>query len=328
MATAGRIVVERTGGPEVLQWQTGELPEPGPSEVLVRQTSVGLNFIDIYMRSGLYPMPLPFTPGVEGAGVVEAVGNAVMDFRAGDRVAYAATSPVGSYATRRIVPAEILSPLPDSISDEVAAAVMLKGCTVEYLVQRTYPVKAGDRVLWHAAAGGVGLIACQWLRSLGAFLIGTVGSQEKIGLAREAGCNEVFNYKTEDVASRVREYTDGRGVDVVFDSVGRDTFEISLNSLRPRGMLVSFGNASGPVPPFAPLVLSQKGSLFFTRAGFKDYYSNKEERLSGTRAVFDRLEQGTIKVAIHQRFSLKDTALAHASLESRQTTGATVLYPE
>ncbi|MBE7440110.1 MAG: quinone oxidoreductase [Spirochaetales bacterium] len=328
MASAKAIIVERVGGPEVLEYKQIDLPEPGPGEVLIRQTAIGLNFVDVYMRSGLYPMPLPFTPGVEAAGVVEAAGSDVRDLQIGDRVAYAATSPVGSYASSRVISAELLTRLPESISDEVAAAVMLKGCTVEYLVMRTYPVQSGDWVLWHAAAGGVGLLACQWLRSLGANLIGTVGSPEKVALAREAGCNFVIDYKKEDVVQQVRECTRGQGVDVVYDSVGRDTFEISLNCLRPRGMLVSFGNASGPVPPFAPLLLSQKGSLYLTRAGFKDYYAKKEERRAGTRALLKKIEHGILKVAIHQKFSLKDAGQAHSSLENRQTTGATVLFPE
>ncbi len=304
------------------------LPSLGPGDVLIRQSACGLNYIDVYQRTGLYPMPLPFTPGVEGAGVVEEVGAQVKNLAVGDRVAYATTSPVGSYSGLRVMPAERVVQLPTEIDAVTAAGIMLKGCTVEYLVRRTYPVRPGQWVLWHAAAGGVGLIAMQWLRSLGARVIGTVGSPEKAALAREYGCEHTVLYRTEDVSYRVRELTGGAGVDVVFDSVGRDTFEASLDCLRPRGMLVSFGNASGPIPAFAPLVLSQKGSLYFTRAGFKDYYSNAEEIRDGTQALFAMVRTGKVRPRVQQTYPLREAARAHTALESRETTGSTVLLME
>ncbi len=321
----GAIVVTRHGGPEVLEWTHRDPGAPGPDEVLVRHTAVGLNFIDVYHRTGLYPLEPPFTPGVEAAGVVEQVGAGVDDLRAGDRVAYTGNGPAGSYCEARVLPRSRLFQLPDGIDDETAAAIMLKGCTVEYLVRRTYPVKAGDWVLLHAAAGGVGLIACQWLRALGATVIGTVGSEEKGGLATENGCDHVVFYRNEDVAARVREITDGRGVDVVYDSVGADTFQASLDSLRPRGTMVTFGNASGPVEPLSPLVLAQKGSLFLTRPRVGDYYATPDDAAEGVAALFEIVGSGQISPHIGRRHPLAEVAEAHRDLEARNTVGSTIL---
>ncbi len=323
----GAIVVSRLGGPEVLEWSRKDPGEPGPGEVLVRHTAVGLNFIDVYHRTGLYPMELPFTPGVEGAGVVEKVGEGVDDLGPGDHVAYTGNGPVGSYCEARVLPRQRLFKLPDTIPDDVAAAIMLKGCTVEYLVRRTYPVKSGDWVLLHAAAGGVGLLACQWLNALGAKVIGTVGSEEKAELIKENGCHHAILYREEDVPARVREITDGRGVDVVYDSVGQATFMGSLDSLRPRGMMVTFGNASGPVEPISPLLLVQKGSLFLTRPTIAHYYATPEDAAEGVAALFDVVGSGRVKLHIGARYPLKDAAEAHRALEARETVGSTVMEP-
>ena len=323
-AMTGAIVVREPGGPEVLEWTEVELGKLGPGDVLLRHKAVGLNFIDVYQRTGLYPVQLPFTPGMEGAGVVEQVGAEVTDLQAGDRVAYTGNGPPGAYAEARVLPASRLVPLPDVVDDVTAAGVMLKGCTVEYLIRRTFPVKAGHWVLLHAAAGGVGLIACQWLRAVGANVIGTVGSETKAELAKRHGCKHVILYREQDVAARVRELTDGRGVDVVYDSVGKDTFEASLDSLRPRGMLVSFGNASGPVEPFSPLLLAQKGGLFVTRPALRHYYTDREESHEGCVAVLDAVVDGTITVPVHQTYPLRDVQKAHRELEARNTTGSTV----
>lgn len=321
----GAIVVRETGGPEVLQWDTMDPGEPGPDEVLVRHTAVGLNFIDVYHRTGLYPLELPFTPGVEGAGVVEAVGNGVDDLAVGDRVAYTSNGPVGSYREGRVLKRSRLVKLPDGISDETAAAVMVKGATAEYLVRRTYAVQEGDYVLLTAAAGGVGLVACQWLRALGAVVIGTVGSEEKAELAKANGCAHTILYRTEDIAERVREITDGRGCAVAYDSVGKSTFEASLDSLARRGMMVSFGNASGPVDPVAPLTLTRKGSLFLTRPTVAHYYGTREETEEGLGALFDMIVQGHIQPHIGARVPLRDVGDAHRALENRETVGSTVL---
>jgi NADPH2:quinone reductase len=323
----GAIVVSQLGGPEVLEWSHKDPGEPGPAEVLVRHTAVGLNFIDVYHRTGLYPMELPFTPGVEGAGVVEKVGEGVSDLGPGDHVAYTGNGPVGSYCEARVLPRQRLFKLPDTIPDDVAAAIMLKGCTVEYLVRRTYPVKGGDWVLLHAAAGGVGLLACQWLKAIGAHVIGTVGSEEKAELIKANGCDHAILYREEDVPSRVREITGGRGVDVVYDSVGQATFHGSLDSLRPRGMMVTFGNASGPVEPIAPLLLVQKGSLFLTRPTIGHYYATAEEAAEGVAALFDVVGSGRVKPHIGARYPLKDAAQAHRDLEARKTVGSTILEP-
>ena len=319
------IVVSQFGGPEVLEWQESELPSLGPTDVLVRHTAVGLNFIDVYHRTGLYPLELPFTPGTEAAGIIEAVGSNVDDLGPGERVAYTGNGPPGSYSEKRILPRTRLARLPDAIDDHTAAAIMLKGCTVEYLVTRTFPISARDVVLLHAAAGGVGLIASQWLSALGARVIGTVGSEEKGELARARGCDEVILYRVEDVAARVREMTDGRGVDVVYDSVGAATFEASIKSLRPRGMMVTFGNASGPVPPVPPLLLSQNGSLFLTRPGLAHYYNDPAEAAEGIAKLFDMVLSGKVTPHIGQKYPLSDVPEAHRDLENRQTVGSTVL---
>lgn len=320
------IRIHAHGGPEVLQLETLELPQPGPGEVLVAHSAIGVNFIDTYHRSGLYPLPLPSGLGQEAMGVVAKVGSAVSDFVIGDRVAYAGGTP-GSYATHRILPATRLVPVPKAIPDDVAAATLLRGMTAEYLLCRTFPVGPDTTLLFHAAAGGVGQIACQWAKALGATVIGTVGSDAKIELARSYGCDHVINYSTDNFAMRVREITGGRGVDVVYDGVGAATFEGSLDSLALCGMLVSFGNASGAVPPFSPGILAAKGSLFITRPTLAHYTATREALLLSAATYFTQLETGRIKAEIHQSFALADAAEAHRALESRTTTGATVLKP-
>lgn len=319
------IVVSEVGGPEVLEWTTHDPGRPGEGEVLVRHTAVGLNFIDVYHRTGLYPLELPFVPGTEGAGVVEAIGEGVEDLSVGDRVAYTANGPPGAYSEARVLPRRRVVKLPDAISDVTAASMMVKGCTVEYLVRRTYPVQAGDNVLLTAAAGGVGLIACQWLHALGANVIGTVGTEEKGELARQNGCDHVILYREESIPERVTEITDGAMCAVAFDSVGASTFEASLTSLRPRGMLVTFGNASGPVEPISPLVLSKNGSLFLTRPTLKSYYTTPEEIAEGIGALFDMVTSGKITPHVGARVPLADVADAHRALEARETVGSTVL---
>jgi NADPH2:quinone reductase len=284
-----------------------------------------LNFIDVYHRTGLYPVELPFTPGAEAAGVVERVGGGVDDLSPGDRVAYTSNGPIGSYSEVRVMPRWRLVKLPDGVSSEVAAAIMVKGCTVEYLVRRTYAVQAGDFVLLTAAAGGVGLIACQWLRALGARVIGTVGTAEKGELARENGCDHVILYREEDIAQRVAEITEGAGCAVAYDSVGKSTFEASLHSLRPRGMLVTFGNASGPVEPISPLLLARSGSLFLTRPTLGHYYATPEETAEGTAALFEMVVSGKVTPHIGARYPLADVSEAHRALEARETVGSTVL---
>lgn len=314
------------GGPEVLHWETVEIGEPGPREVCVRHKAVGLNFIDTYHRSGLYPLTLPSGIGLEAAGVVETVGSEVDEWKPGDRVAYC-HAPIGAYAEAHIVSANMLVAVPDGISDELAAGMILKGLTAAYLLFKTYPLKNDDSVLWHAAAGGVGLIASQWAKHLGARVIGTAGSEEKAALAKLHGCDEVILYRQEDVAPTVRAFTDGRGVDVVYDSVGKDTFEASLDSLRQRGMMVSFGNASGPAPDVSPLTLAQKGSLFLTRPILAHYISDPEELRELAGLLFDAVTSGAISIDVNQRYALKDAARAHQDLEARKTTGSTVLIP-
>ena len=323
----GAIIVSQVGGPEVLQWSRKDPGEPGPGEVLVRHTAIGLNFIDVYHRTGLYPQDLPFTPGVEGTGVVEGLGSGVNDLQVGDRVAYTGNGPVGSYREGRVLPRSRLFVVPDSIDDDTAAAIMLKGCTVEYLVRRTYAVKSGDWVLLHAAAGGVGLLASQWLKALGAHVIGTVGSEEKAELAEANGCEHTILYREEDVPARVKEITQDRGVDVVYDSVGAATFHGSLDSLRPRGMMVTFGNASGPVEPISPLLLAQKGGLFLTRPSVAHYYSTPEDASEGVAALFDIVGSGRVRPHIGARYPLAEAAEAHRALEARGTVGSTVLKP-
>jgi NADPH2:quinone reductase len=323
----GAIVVSRPGGPEVLEWVDRDPGLPGAGEVLVRHTAVGLNFIDVYHRTGLYPQPLPFTPGAEAAGVVEAVGEGVDDLSAGDRVAYTSNGPIGSYCEARVLPRRRLVRLPETIPDDVAAAVMLKGATVEYLVRRTYPVQAGDNVLLTAAAGGVGLIACQWLSAIGANVIGAVGSEEKADLARANGCTHTILYRDESITDRVREITDGAMCRVAYDSVGAATFEPCLASLAPRGMMVTFGNASGPVPPIAPLALAQQGSVFLTRPRLADYYATPRETADGIGALFEMIASGAVSPHIGARHALREVQEAHRHLEARQTVGSTILVP-
>jgi NADPH2:quinone reductase len=320
------IQFSRTGGPEVLEYVDVEVGEPGPGEARVRNHAIGINFIDVYFRTGLYPLTLPSGLGQEAAGVVEAVGAGVTHVAVGDRVAYAAR-PNGSYSEARVMPADILLRLPDSIDFETAAAMMLQGMTVQYLLKRTYPVKAGDTILFHAAAGGVGLIACQWARALGVNLIGTVGSNEKAELARANGAAHVINYNTENFVERVKEITNGAGVPVVFDSIGKDTFIGSLDCLSPRGTMVSFGNSSGPVPPFALTELVSRGSLYITRPTLVSYTSTRADLEATAQDLFDIVASGQVKIAIGQRFPLAQAADAHRALEARKTTGSTILMP-
>ena len=321
------VRIHENGGTEVLRWEEVEVPDPGPGEAVVRQTVTGLNFIDVYFRTGLYKVPaFPAVIGNEGAGVVESTGAGVTDVSVGDRVVYCMS--LGSYTQRRVVAAKRLVRIPDGITDEQAAAVMLKGCTVQYLIRRTYPVKEGETVLFHAAAGGCGLIACQWLKHLGVTVIGTVGSSEKAELAKAHGCDYPIVYTDEDVAGRVREITDGVGVPVVYDSVGKDTFEASLACLQPRGLMVSFGNASGAVEPFSPALLAAKGSLFLTRPTLATYTATREELESTSGEVFDVVGSGAVKVEVNQTYALSDAASAHRDLEARKTTGSTVLLPD
>ncbi len=320
------ITVEQTGGPEMLCWQKVELARPGPGQALIRHTAIGLNFIDVYFRTGLYHAPLPFTPGMEAAGIVEAVGEGVTDISPGDRVGYG-QSPLGAYAERRLIPADKLIRLPDWIADEVAAAMLLQGLTAQYLLRQTFPVKPGDKVLIHAAAGGVGLLACQWANALGATVIGTVGSAEKAALAATHGCHHVILYREQDLVARVREITAGHGVDVVYDGVGKDTFDRSLDCLHRRGLMVSYGNASGPVPPFDIGLLNKKGGLFLTRPSVGHYAGTRAELLAMAEDLFAIVRTGQVKVNIHQRFALRHAADAHRALEARATTGATVLLP-
>jgi len=321
------IVVQEVGGPEVMEWVEQDPGAPDEGEVLVRHTAIGLNFIDVYHRTGLYPVAAPFTPGSEGVGVVEAVGGGVADVSIGDRVCYTSNGPIGSYCERRVLPATRLVPVPDAISDEVAAAVMVKGCTVEYLVRRTYAVQPGDNVLLTAAAGGVGLIACQWLRALGANVIGTVGTAEKGEIARANGCDHVILYRDENIPEKVREITDGEMCAVAYDSVGASTFEPSILSLAPRGMMVTFGNASGPVGPMSPLVLAKNGSLFLTRPRVGDYYATPEDTMEGIGALFGMILDGHIRPHIGGRYDLADVPDAHRALEARETVGSTILVP-
>lgn len=318
------IIQREYGGPEVMKWEDVTLGKPGPGEARVRHTAVGLNFIDVYYRTGLYPAPLPLTTGMEAAGVIEELGPDVTGFKVGDRVSYAC-QPIGAYAEARIMPVKNLIVLPDNIDDETAAAMTLQGMTTEYLVQRSYPVKKGETVLFHAAAGGVGLLACQWLRHIGATVIGTVGSEEKGELAKAHGCTHVINYRTEDFHKRVMEITDGKGVPVVYDSIGKETFEKSLDCLRPRGLLVSFGNASGPVRGVDLGILAAKGSLYVTRPTLMTYNATREELEKSAGDVMALVASGAIKVSINQRYPLEEAAKAHADLEARKTTGSTIL---
>ncbi|HEX4570615.1 MAG TPA: quinone oxidoreductase [Dongiaceae bacterium] len=320
------IRFHETGGPEKLKWEEVEIGEPGKGEVLLRQTAVGLNYIDTYHRTGLYPVPLPSGIGLEAAGIVEKMGPGVTELKQGDRVAYA-SGPLGAYAESRLYPAEKAVKLPEGISDRQGAAMMLQGMTVEYLIRRTYPVKAGQWVLLHAAAGGIGLIAAQWLKHIGAKVIGTAGGPEKMAMAKAHGCDHVLDSHKEDIAKRVRELTGGKGVPVVYDGVGKATFQASLDSLAPRGMFVSFGNASGPVPAFEPTILAAKGSLYLTRPSLMAYTSTRQELVESAQALFDVVRSGAVKIEIHQTYPLKEAAQAHRDLEARKTTGSTIFLP-
>ncbi len=320
------IRVHDYGGPEVLKWEEVEVGDPGPGEVRIRQTAVGLNFIDVYVRTGLYPQSaMPFIPGMEGAGVVTAVGEGVRDLKIGRRVAYA--GPVGAYAQERLIAADRVVRIPEDVSDETAASIMLKGMTAQYLLRRTYKVGPETTLLFHAAAGGVGMIACQWAASLGATVIGTVGSAGKALIARSHGCTHVINYREEDVVAKVKELTKGEGVDVVYDSIGKDTFPASLDCLKRRGMWVSFGQASGPVPEFRINLLAQKGSLFATRPALGDYIATRKELVSTANDLFGVIAKGKVKIAVNQTYPLAEAERAHRELEGRLTTGSTLLIP-
>ena len=320
------IRFERTGGPEVLQWVDVDVPAPGPGEIRVRHHAVGLNFIDVYFRTGLYPQPLPGGLGMEGAGEVVAVGAGVTEFAPGDRVAYAARPP-GAYAQERVIAAASVVRLPDAISYEQGAAMMLQGMTAQYLLRRTYRVKAGDTILIHAAAGGVGLIVCQWAKALGATVIGTVGSAAKAQLAKAHGCDYPIDYTRENFTQRVKEITGGKGVPVVYDSLGKDTYVASLDCLAPFGMFVSFGNATGPLPPIDSSELAGRGSLYFTRPTLFTHTAKREDLLAMAGELFDVVQKGQVKIEINQRYALKDAAQAHRDLEARRTTGSTILLP-
>ena len=318
------IRIHEYGGPDVLKWEKVEVGAPGPGEVKVRQTAIGLNYSDVYMRTGLYPQPtLPFIPGMEGAGVVTAVGEGIRDLKVGRRVAYA--GQIGAYAEERLIAADRVVKIAAGVSDQIAAAVMLKGMTAQYLLRRTYKVGRDTTLLFHAAAGGVGLIACQWAASLGATVIGTVGSAGKALIARAHGCAHVINIREEDVVAKVKDYTGGKGVDVVYDSIGKDAFPASLDCLKRLGMWVSFGQASGPVPPFNITLLSQKGSLFATRPTLANYIETRKDLVATANELFDVIAKGTVKIAVNQTYPLAEAAEAQRDLEARLTTGSTVL---
>jgi NADPH2:quinone reductase len=320
------IQVHDYGGPDVLKWEEVKVGEPGPGEVKIKQTAIGLNFIDIYLRTGLYPQPsFPFIPGMEGAGIVTAVGEGVRDLKAGRRVAYA--GPVGAYAEERLIAADRVVKIPNGVSDETAAAIMLKGMTAQYLLRRTYKVERDTTLLFHAAAGGVGLIACQWAHALGATVIGTVGSAGKALIARAHGCDHVINIREEDLVAKVKDYTKGKGVDVVYDSIGKETFPASLDCLKPLGTWVSFGQSSGPVPEFKITLLSQKGSLFATRPSLNDYTRSRKDLVAAANDLFEVIGESKVKIAVNQTYPLVEAARAHHDLESRLTTGSTVLLP-
>ncbi|HEY1078359.1 MAG TPA: quinone oxidoreductase [Fontimonas sp.] len=320
------IVFDKTGGPEVLRWQTVPLKPPGAGEVTIENKACGLNYIDTYHRSGLYPVNLPSGIGLEGAGVVRALGEGVTSLQVGDRVAYC-TGPLGAYAQWRNLPADKAVHVLDAIDDVTAASMMLQGMTAEYLIRRTYEVKAGDWVLFHAAAGGVGSIAVQWLKHLGARVIGTAGGAEKCGAVMALGADHAIDYRSEDWVHRVRAITDGKGVQVVYDGVGKDTFLPSMDCLRPRGLLVTYGNASGPVPPIEPLILSQKGSIYLTRPTLFAYTGTRAELELSAAAVMDVVARGIVKIEVKHRYPLAEAAQAHRDLEARRTTGSVVLLP-
>jgi NADPH2:quinone reductase len=319
------IRIHETGGPEKMVWEEVPVADPGPGEVRVRNTAVGLNYIDTYHRSGLYPVPLPATIGMEGAGVVEAVGPKVKELKKGDRVAYA--NPIGAYAEVLLRPADRLVKVPAGIDDKIAAAIMLKGMTAWYLARRTYVVKKGDTILVHAAAGGVGQILSQWAKHLGATVIGTVGNDDKVEAAKKAGCKHVIVTSKENFVDRVKEITRGAGVPVVYDGVGKATFLPSLDCIRPMGMMVTFGNASGPVDPISPVLLSQKGSIYLTRPTLFTYTAKREDLLQAAKDLFDVVKKKVVKISVNQTYPLRETAQAHRDLEARKTTGSTVLLP-
>ncbi|MEO7009084.1 MAG: quinone oxidoreductase [Caldimonas sp.] len=327
--TSKTVQIERNGGPEEMRLVDLPVGDPGPGDIRIRHRACGLNFIDVYQRSGLYTLPMPLTLGMEGAGEVEAVGAGVTHLKAGDRAAYA-SNPPGSYSTLRVMPAKCVVQLPDAIDFETGAAMMLKGLTAQYLLKKTLPqegLQSGDFVLFHAAAGGVGLIACQWARALGLQLIGTAGSDAKCALARENGAAFTINYRTEDFLARVKEITGGKGVKVVYDSVGKDTWDKSIDCLRPFGLMASFGNASGPVPPFAPGILGAKGSLYLTRATLFTHIATREATQSMADDLFAAVTSGQVQIHVEQRYALADVATAHRDLEARKTTGSSVLIP-
>jgi NADPH:quinone reductase len=323
---AKAIRFDKTGGPEVMKWVDVYVGEPGEGEIRIKQHAVGLNFIDVYFRIGLYPLPLPGGLGMEAAGEVTAVGSGVKDVKTGDRVAYVARPP-GAYAQERVLPAAQVVKLPDALSYEDAASVMLQGLTAQYLLRRTYPVKAGDTILIQAAAGGVGLSACQWAKALGATVIGTVGSDEKAEIAKAHGCDHPIVYTRENFTKRVREITNGAGVPVVYDSIGKDTFTASLDCLSPLGMFISFGNSSGPLPPIDSSEFAGRGSLFFTRPTLFTYISKRSDYDAMAAELFDVIVSGKVKTSVNQRYALSDVAKAHADLEGRRTTGSTILLP-
>lgn len=319
------IRIHQHGGPEVMTWEEVDVGAPGEGQVRLKHGAIGLNFIDTYHREGLYQISLPAVIGTEGAGEVTAVGPGVTDVKVGDRVAYA--MPLGAYAEERLVAADRVVKVPDSIDNRTAAAMMLQGMTVRYLLKETYKVGPETTMLLHAAAGGIGLIACQWAKHLGATIIGTAGSPEKCKLAQEHGCTHVINYRSEDFVARTKELTNGKGVDVVYDGVGKDTFPGSLDCLKPRGLWVTFGNASGPVPPFDTLILAAKGSLYATRPTLATYTAKREDLVANANDLFDAVSRGIVKIDVNQTYPLKEAAQAHRDLESRKTTGSTVLLP-
>ena len=327
MSTCKAVRVHAAGGPEVLKFDDIDVTNPAAGEIRIRHTAIGLNFIDVYMRTGLYPLPaLPTPIGMEGAGVVDALGEGVEGLNVGDRVAYA-SQPPGAYAQLRNLAAERVVKVPDTIADKTAAAMMLQGLTAQYLLRQTYRVQAGDTILMHAAAGGVGLIVCQWARHLGATVIGTVGSDEKAALAKAHGCDHTILYRDENFKDKVMDLTDGGGVNVVYDSIGKDTFMDSLACLKKRGTMVTYGNASGPVDPFQPALLGKMGSLYLTRPTLFDYIAERKNLVAMADELFDVVSSGVVKVEIHQEYPLSETAQAHMDLEARKTTGSTVLIP-
>ena len=322
---ANAIRVQKHGGPETLTYEAIDVGAPGAGQVKLKQHAIGVNFIDVYQRTGLYPQTLPFSPGNEGAGEVTAVGEGVTDLKVGDRVAYAGA--IGAYATERIAPAAQLVKLPSSISYETGAAMMLQGMTVQYLLRRTYKIDKNTTLLMHAAAGGIGLIACQWAKHLGATVIGTAGSDEKCKLAKAAGATHVINYKTENFVERVKEITGGKKCDVVYDSIGKDTFPASLDCIKPRGLFVTFGNASGPIDAFNPGILNAKGSLYMTRPSLGAYTSTRADLVATANDLFEVVGSGAVKINVNHKYALKDAAQAHIDLEGRKTTGSIILLP-